>query len=193
MDCLGKTCGWRISLEDLYLESVAYASMRTLRLVRRRQAASGSEDAKTAFDFAKLPVEINDMILREVRIVSIAHSRRSEPFLSPFCDCMLAENVFRDPAALQPFNQWCLQTVGQIVDHPLDDKDMVISRLRRSFQASDACVPVLDEIRQKLAELEGYCIRCEQDWVNTWVTITNVEDGVKRNDMVSCSSQRLKS
>lgn len=83
--------GWRISLRQLCLAALAYQTTRTLQLVKLRQAKTLELENKPAFNFAKLPLELFDMIVQECRLAAINHAEETHPcmLLNQWtCACM---------------------------------------------------------------------------------------------------------
>lgn len=88
------TFGWRVTLEQLCLEAEAYKSLRTIRLIRRRQAKDNTSSG--TFNFAAVPVEIFNEILLAVRQVALSDARQRYPFKKPVaCPCKTQEDYWK--------------------------------------------------------------------------------------------------
>lgn len=85
--------GWNVSLHALTLEAIAWRSVRTLHLIRKRQAYSNNATEGT-FDFAGLPLELFDKIVNNVRLDVMLENVVNHPFLGPpqLCACRSMEN-----------------------------------------------------------------------------------------------------
>jgi len=75
--------GWQVSLRKLTLEAIAWKSVRTLHLIRKRQARSAMNSSPSMFDFAGLPLELFDKIVNSVRHDAIRIATSEPPFKTP--------------------------------------------------------------------------------------------------------------
>lgn len=164
--------GWVVRLDDLYVHAVAHQSVRAIRLARLHQVNNMDRPAfRPAFNLAGLPREVFDMVLDRARDLVVAQTRKQEPMIAPFCDCMLIDNVFRHQDALSEFQKWCEAKLGHRLDDPLDQFCLAKSRIRREFQETKYCEELLDKVRQSVAE---GCPRCENVWLDTWKTMAGL-------------------
>lgn len=111
-DILNNVFGWRITLEQLYLEAMSWQSIRTLHLIRGRQlkeelqppvnpaATVQIEDQEIYFNLARLPAEVYERIVVETRRAAISHARTQFPFKAP-PTCFCRSRQTREKAILK--------------------------------------------------------------------------------------------
>lgn len=185
---VSQLCAWSISTEDLYLHAVVYRSTRALRLIRLRQRKLDHFSLRGTFDFASLPQEVFELILKEVTLTCSKYARTQPPLRYPGCVCRPDQEVWNLVETFPLFEEWCLRKVGRSLQDVKKLSNALQHKICSAFKTSSQWAGLRD---QQHAASDGYCRDCKQRWYSTWETMAQIWDEMDESVEVSCAVMQM--